>query len=108
MILEVFIDFFGIKIVVEWSKNLCNLIIAVGFIFCANLTVRSSLNCWDQSITIGSSRDFKSDHLDISPIYPDISPIFYRKIKLTREYATDPIFPRYIDPKPIYRSKTNI
>ena len=61
---------FGVKIAVGWSKNLCNLIINVGFNFCANLTVRSSLNCWDQSITVRSSHDFKSDHLDISPIYP--------------------------------------
>ena len=29
-------------------------------------------------------------------IYPDISRIFYRKIKLTRACATDLIFPRYI------------
>ena len=95
----------------------CNLIIAVGFNFCANLTVRSFLNCWDQFITIRSSQDFKYDHLNISPIYPDISPIypryipiypdispiFYRKIKLTCACATDPIFPRYIGPKPIYQ-----
>ena len=76
--------FFGVKIVIGWSKNLFNLIIAIGFNFCANMTVRSSLNCWDQSITVGSSQDFKSNHLDISliyldisPTYPDISPIFY-------------------------------
>ena len=55
MILEVFIDFFGVKITVEWSKNICNLIIAVGFNFCANMTVRSSLNHSDQSITVRSS-----------------------------------------------------
>ena len=76
MILEIFIDFFLVKIAVGWSKNICNLIIAVGFNFCANLTVRSSLNCWDQSITVGSSKNFKSDHLNISPIYPNISPIY--------------------------------
>ena len=75
MILELFIDFFWVKIAVGWSKNLCNLIITVGFNFYANLAVKSSLNCWDQSITVGSSKDFKSDHLNISPIYPDISPI---------------------------------
>ena len=69
--------FFWVKIAVGWSNNLCNLIIVVGFNFCANMTVRSSLNRWDQSITIGSSHDFKSGHLDISPIYPDISPRFY-------------------------------
>ena len=64
---------FLVRIVVGWSKSLCNLIIVVGFNFCANLTVRSSLNCWDQSITVGSSQDFKSYHLIISLIYPDIS-----------------------------------
>ena len=55
MILEVFIDFFWVKITVRWSKNICNLIIVVGFNFGANMTVRSSLNRWDQSITVGSS-----------------------------------------------------
>ena len=67
MILEVYIDFFGVKI-------------AVGFHFYANLTVRYSLNCWDQSITVGSSQDFKFDRLDISSIYPDISSIYPRYI----------------------------
>ena len=43
MILEVFIDFFDVKITVGWSKNICNLIIVVGFNFGANMTVRSSL-----------------------------------------------------------------
>ena len=53
MILDIFIDFFfKVKIAVGWSKNLCNLIIAVGFNFCANLTIRSSLNYWDQLITV--------------------------------------------------------
>ena len=61
--------FFWVKITVGWSKNLCNLIIAVGFNFCTNMTVRSSLNRLDQSITTGSSQDFKYDHLDISPMY---------------------------------------
>ena len=55
MILEVFIVFFLVKITVGWSKNICNLIIAVGFNFGANMTVRSSLNRSDQSITVGSS-----------------------------------------------------
>ena len=102
--------FFLVKIVVGWSKNLCNLIIAVGFNFFANLTVRSSLNCWDQTITVGSSHDFKSDCLDISPIHRRymsyISQYIFdilSKIKLTRACATNPIFPLYIDPKPIYK-----
>ena len=50
--------FFWVKIAVGWSKNLCNLIIAVGFNFCINLTVRSSLNYWYQSITVGLSQNF--------------------------------------------------
>ena len=80
MILEVFTDYFFVKIVVGWKKKICNLIIAVGFNFCANLTVRYSSNCWDQSITVGSSHDFKFDHLDISLMYPDISSIYPRYI----------------------------
>ena len=39
----------------------------------------------------------------IFPIYPDISSIFYQKIKLMLVCATNPIFPRYIGPKPIHR-----
>ena len=90
MILEVFIDFFFfVKIAVGWSKNLCNLIIAVEFNFCANLTVRSSLNCWDQSIIIGSSQDFKYDHLDISPIYLDMSPIYPQYISIYLRHISD-------------------
>ena len=74
MILDVF-KIFWVKIVVGWSNNLCNLIIVVGFNFYTNLTVRSSLNYWDQSITVGSSHDFKSGYLNISPIHFDISPV---------------------------------
>ena len=82
MILEVFIEFFiflGQNSRLMVKKYLCNLIIAVGFNFGANMTIRSSLNRWDQSLTVGSSQDFKYDCLDTSSIYPDISPIFYRK-----------------------------
>ena len=53
MILEVFIDFFRVKQAIGWSKCLCNLILTVGFKFGENLNVRSSLNRWDQSITVG-------------------------------------------------------
>ena len=64
MILEVFIDFFFFFFLViqdiGWSKYICNLIITVGFNFGENLIVRSSLNRWDQFITVGSSKDFKS------------------------------------------------
>ena len=47
--------FFWVKITVGWSKKICNLIIAVEFNFGANMTIISSLNCWDQSITVRSS-----------------------------------------------------
>ena len=50
--------FWGQK-AIGWSKYICNLILTVGFNFGENMTVRSSLNRWDQSITVGSSRDFK-------------------------------------------------
>ena len=36
--------FFWVKITVGWSKNMCNLIIAVRFNFGVNMIVRSSLN----------------------------------------------------------------
>ena len=81
------------------KKNLSNIIIAVGFNFCANLTIRFSLNRWDQLITVESIHAFKYDHLDISLIYLNIfryiSNIsrFYKKIKLTRTYTIYPIFP---------------
>ena len=47
--------FFWGQITVGWSKNICNLIIAVGFNFGANMTIRSYLNRSDQSITVRSS-----------------------------------------------------
>ena len=83
MILKVFIDFFlGQNRRWMVKKNICNLIIAIGFNFCANLTIRSSLNCWDQSITVGSSKDFKYDNSEIYPryipIYPRYIPIYLR------------------------------
>ena len=56
------------------------------------ISIYHKLNCCDQSITVGSSQDFKYDHLNISPIYPDISRIFYRNIKLTRACSIDLIF----------------
>ena len=42
MILGVFIEFFGVKIVVGLSKNHCDLFIIVGFDFGSNMTVGSS------------------------------------------------------------------
>ena len=48
--------------VLTCTHNLCNLILAVGFNFGVNLIVRSSLNYWDQSITVESSQNLKSDY----------------------------------------------
>ena len=59
MILEVFIDFFGVKQAIRWLKYLCNLILTVEFNFDENLIIRSSLNRWNQSKTVGSSQNFK-------------------------------------------------
>ena len=42
MILGVFIEFFGVKIVIELPKNRCDLFITAGFDFGSNLTVGSS------------------------------------------------------------------
>ena len=53
----------GVKQAIGWSKYICNLIPTVGFNFDENLTVRSSLNHWNQSITVGSIHDFKSSRL---------------------------------------------
>ena len=39
MILGVFIEFFGVKIVIGLSKNRCDLFLTVGFDFDSNLTV---------------------------------------------------------------------
>ena len=96
MILEVFIDFFGVKITVGWSKNIFNLIIAVGFNFGANMTVkiffkpfRSIHNHW---IKLGFKiwsfgyifdifryiTDISRYIFDIFTDISDISPIFYR------------------------------
>ena len=41
--------------VLTCTHNLCNLILAVGINFGANMTVRYSLNRLDQSITVRSS-----------------------------------------------------
>ena len=46
MILEVFIEFFGVKIVIELSKNYCDLIITIVFDFGSNITVGSSYIRW--------------------------------------------------------------
>ena len=46
--------FFGVKLAFGWLKNLCNLILVIEYNFGANLTVISSLNRWDQSITVVS------------------------------------------------------
>ena len=47
--------------VLTCTHNLFNLIIHVRFNYGANLTVRYSLNRWDQFITVGSNQDLKFD-----------------------------------------------
>ena len=42
IILGVFIEFFGVKIVIGLSKNRCDLFLTVGFDFGSNLTIGSS------------------------------------------------------------------
>ena len=66
-------------------------------------------------MTVGSNQNFKSDHLniysmypDISLIYPDISQIFYQKIKLTHVCVTYLIFSRYSDISVIVDIVSNI
>ena len=46
MILGVFIEFFEVKIAIGLSKNLCDLILTVGFDFGSNLAVGSSYIRW--------------------------------------------------------------
>ena len=46
MILGVFIEFFGVKIVIGLLKNHCDLILTVGFDFGSNLTVGSLYIRW--------------------------------------------------------------
>ena len=43
---RVFIEFFGVKIAIELSKNRCDLILTVVFDFGSNLTVGSSYIRW--------------------------------------------------------------
>ena len=59
MILGVFIEFFGVKIAIELSKNGCDLFLTVGFDFCSNLIVGSSYICYKSFWTIRSSFRFK-------------------------------------------------
>ena len=52
MILGVFIEFFGVKIAIELSKNHCDLILTVVFDFGSNMTVGFDFG---SNLTIGSS-----------------------------------------------------
>ena len=57
MILGIFIEFFGVKIVIGLSKNHCDLILTIGFDLSQNIR-------------------YLSIFTDISLIFTDISPIF--------------------------------
>ena len=52
MILGIFIEFFGVKIVIELSKNHCDLILTVGFDFSSNMTVGFDFG---SNLIVGSS-----------------------------------------------------
>ena len=52
MILWVFMEFFGVKIAIELSKNHCDLILTVGFNFGSNMTVGFNFG---PNLTVGSS-----------------------------------------------------
>ena len=52
MILGVFIEFFGVKIVIELLKNHCDLILTVGFDYDSNMTVGFDFG---SNLTVGSS-----------------------------------------------------
>ena len=60
MILRVFIEFFGVKIVIRLSKNHCDLILTVGF-------------------DLSQNSRYLSIFTDISPIFTDILLIFFLK-----------------------------
>ena len=76
MILGVFIEFFGVKIIIGLSKNHCDLILTVGFDL--------SQNC----LYISNISDILPIYLqyftDISPIFIDILPIFFLKFQHMR------------------------
>ena len=59
MILGVFIEFFGVKIAIELSKNRCDLFLIVGFDFDSNLTIGSSYISYKSFWTVRSSVGFK-------------------------------------------------
>ena len=52
------------------------------------ISIYRKLNCCDQFITVRSNQDFKSGHLNISPIYPRYIPIYLRYIPI-RRYISD-------------------
>ena len=52
MILGIFIEFFGAKIVIELSKNHCDLILTVRFDFSSNMTIGFDFG---SNLIVGSS-----------------------------------------------------
>ena len=59
MILGVFIEFFGVKIVIRLSKNRCDLILTVIFDFGSNLIVGSLYIRWKSIQIVRSNFKFK-------------------------------------------------
>ena len=73
MILGVFIEFFGVQIVIGLSKNHCDLIITVGFDLSQNSRYLSIFYRYISNIY--------QYFIDISLIFTDILPIFFRKFQ---------------------------
>ena len=63
MILGLFIEFFGVKIVIGLSKNHCDLFLTVGFDFGSNLTVGLLYIRYKSFWIIRSSFRFKINRL---------------------------------------------
>ena len=72
MILGVFIEFFGVKIVIGLSKNHCDLILTVGFDLSQN------------SRYLPIFTDILPIFTDILPIFTDILSIFFQKFQHMR------------------------
>ena len=72
MILGVFIEFFGIKIVIGLSKKHCDLILTVGFSLSQN------------SLYLPIFTNILPIFTDISPIFTNILPIFFQKFQHMR------------------------
>ena len=87
MILEVFIEFFGVKTVIGLSINHCDLILTIGFDLSQN-----SRYIFDISDILPIYLRYFTD---ISMIFINISPIFYRYFFINFSTCAREIYSRY-------------